>query len=1086
MGKKMKKDEKPPPVDVFDPLLVESRQAATVVLMLSSPEEDVQSKACEAIYKFVDKCDENKKLLLDLQTLDPLLHLMQGEDATVRRHATMALGVMCQNLEVRRYLRKKEDAVPTLISLLQPEICDLVVNEFAALAVSFMATEFSSKVTIFDNGGVEPLVRLLTSCDPDVQKNSIEALAQLALDFQARGSVREYDGFSPILELLKSDYAIIQKLALLTLDRLMQDGENRRVLLELEGISKLLDFLGRPEWGDLHVMVIMVLASLLEEKDSLEVSGHSQRGLLEEKDSLEVSGHSQRGWGGGWGVVIMVLASLLEEKDSLEPAGGEGQSGGQWPLPAGVGVGGGGVVIMVLASLLEEKDSLEVSGHSQRGWGWGMGGWGVVIIVLASLLEEKDSLEPAGGEGQSGGQWPLPAGVGVGGGGGVVIMVLASLLEEKDSLEVSGHSQRGWGGGWGVVIMVLASLLEEKDSLEQMKESGGLKKLVALITDQPPAEEDSKKGDKKGGSRAGKKSASKDNKGKKGGDDDEKEAMPGGECIILTLPDVKMCAAKAIARCARSSENRENRKILHEQETEKMLIALLGNESLEVQAAAAQAIGVMCENINCRNAIREWEGMPPLVKLISTDNGDVKEAVTLALANLTTANIQNCQEVVNLNGLDAVLGVLMDGREEGVSNAACILTNMAQDEGLRAEAQNKSAITALIDPLRSSNSNVQSKAALAVSAFACDADSRAEFRENGGLEPLVMLLHSGNDEVRKNAAWAITVAGMDESTATEICKLGGLEILQQIQLSSSRQSPFVDAAMDRLLDSNLSAKYALTGHLSSLNLIEDGFYDPGQLKPGSKFRSLEEYLGDPLHDKRPVFYISAKQEVSAQVEKVDDADSKADTKSISGKTTKTSKLDAKGKSKAQREKEEKQKEEELAAQLQKEAEAMAEKDQKPLEPPTDPTFVKCLEDVAERILPLPSIREQIKALAVFVADKMGGAIEKGQLPYFGWELPLSQVRFECKTNVVPIGKIKMGIHTHRALLFKALADRLSIGCTLTRGQYNRAWNQVMLTEEEDTPDVPKYPPRPFIVDLMCEPGRLLSQDSQDYVAYQKI
>ena len=60
-------------------------------------------------------------------------------------------------------------------------VADTVVNEFAALAVSFMATEFSSKVTIFDNGGVEPLVRLLSSSDPDVQKNSIEALAQMAL-----------------------------------------------------------------------------------------------------------------------------------------------------------------------------------------------------------------------------------------------------------------------------------------------------------------------------------------------------------------------------------------------------------------------------------------------------------------------------------------------------------------------------------------------------------------------------------------------------------------------------------------------------------------------------------------------------------------------------------------------------------------------------------------------------------------------------------------------------------------------------------------------------------------------------------------
>nr|KAG5705421.1 hypothetical protein BaRGS_004548 [Batillaria attramentaria] len=852
MGKKVKKDEKPPPDDVFDALLVESRQAATVVLMLKSPEEDVQSKACEAIYKFVDKCEENKRILLELSAVDPLLKLMQGEDATVRRHATMALGVMCQHPEVRRYLRKQENSVQTFINLLQPEIADTVVHEFAALALSYMATEFSSKVTIFDHGGVEPLIKLLSSPDPDVQKNSIEALAQLALDFQARASVREYDGFPPILELLKSEYAIIQKLALLALERLLQDVENRSIVRELDGITKLLDFLAHPEWNDLHVMV----------------------------------------------------------------------------------------------------------------------------------------------------------------------------------------------------VMVLANLLEDIESLEQMKESGGLKKMVAIITDQPPAEEESKKGDKKGGSRAGKKSAGKDAKGKKGGDDDEKETAPV-DSIIPTLPDVKMCAAKAIARCARSSGNR---KILHEQEAEKMLINLLGHELPDVQAAAAQAIGIMCENLSCRDAIREWEGMPPLVKLLNTDHGEVKEAVTLAVANLTASNIPNCQEIVNLNGLDALITGLSDVREEVVANVACALTNMAQDEPLRSEAEHKGVMSALIEPLRCSNTNVQSKAALAVSAFACDVEARTEFRENGGLEPLIVLLHSGNDEVRRNAAWAITVAGVDEPTANELCKLGGLHILQQIQLSSTRRSPFIDAALERLLDSNLSAKYALTGHLSSLNIIEDGFYDPGQLQPGAKFQDLEDYLQQPLNDKRPIFFVNGKQETTPQPEKLEDADSKSEVVKISANkaTSKTAVKESKAKSKSQKEKEmDKQREMELAAQAQREAEVMAEQqDMKVHEPPSDPNFVKYLEDVTDKILPLPTIKEQIVALAQFVADKMGGPIEKGQLPYFCWELPLSQVRFEGKTNVVPIGRIKMGIHTHRALLFKALADRLSIGCTLTRGQYNRAWNEVMVADED--------------------------------------
>ena len=36
------------------------------------------------------------------------------------------------------------------------------------------------------------------------------------------------------------------------------------------------------------------------------------------------------------------------------------------------------------------------------------------------------------------------------------------------------------------------------------------------------------------------------------------------------------------------------------------------------------------------------EGMPALIRMISSDNGNVKEAATLALANLTTANSSNC------------------------------------------------------------------------------------------------------------------------------------------------------------------------------------------------------------------------------------------------------------------------------------------------------------------------------------------------------------------------------------------------------------------------------------------------------------
>ncbi|XP_022325530.2 armadillo repeat-containing protein 3-like isoform X1 [Crassostrea virginica] len=901
MGKKVKEEKKAPPDDVFDTLAVESRQAGTVVLMLSSPEEDVQSKACEAIYKFVDKCDENKKQLLDLGAGEALLKLMQSEDRIVRRNACMAMGVMTANPDVRKFLRKREESVPAFIQLLAPEE-DTVVHEFSALGLSNMATEFSSKATIFEGGGVEALVKCLNSSDPDVQKNSVEALAQLLLDYQSRAAIRDADGLNPLLELLKSEFAIIQKLSLLALDRASQDSENRSALRELEAMSLLIDFVAHPEWNDLHVMAVMVLSNLLEDIESLEL----------------------------------------------------------------------------------------------------------------------------------------------------------------------------------------------------IKETGGLKRLVALITDQVPPEEEPKagtgKGEKKAGSRAAKKSAKGSKSGKK--EESEKEEPPPGEAIIPTLPDVKMCAAKAIARSAKSAENR---KILHEQEAEKMLIHLLSHESTDVQTAAAQALGIMSENLLSKDSIREWEGMQPLIKLCGSENGDVKEAATLALANLTSGNSSNCQEVSTLNGVETLIHLLADLRDEAVANACCVLTNMATEEVLRSELQGKGVVTALMEPLKSQNTRVQAKSSLAVAAFVCDADSRSEFRNAGGIENLVLLLHSGNDEVRRNAAWALAVCAVDEPTAIEICKLGGMDLLQEIQVSGTRKNPFAEVALERLLDANLSAKYSLTGQLSSTNLIEDGFYDAGQIRPNTKFMSIEDYCKQELNDKRPILFINAKADpVATQSASNPELEAKESSKTnVSGKSSRTGREGKGGRRRASmipdddrksknKEKEEKQREEELQAQLQKEAEVLASMENQPFNPPTDSNLVKYIEEVTERILPLATPNEQVKALAQFVADKMGGSIDKGQLPNFSWELPLSQVKFELKSNVIPIGKIKAGIHIHRALLFKTLADRIALPCTLTRGEYNRAWNEVMLTETTQQPGAPKFPPRCFIVDLIHQPGQLMRSDSPEAVNYKKL
>jgi len=54
---------------------------------------------------------------------------------------------------------------------------------------------------------------------------------------------------------------------------------------------------------------------------------------------------------------------------------------------------------------------------------------------------------------------------------------------------------------------------------------------------------------------------------------------------------------------------------------------------------------------------------------------------------------------------------------------------------------------------------------------------------------------------------------------------------------------------------------------------------------------------------------------------------------------------------------------------------------------------------------------------------MGGAVEKGNLANFSWELPISEIKQQRQSNVLPLGSVTLGIFYHRALLFKV--------CTVT-------------------------------------------------------
>ncbi|KAM8804063.1 armadillo repeat-containing protein 3 isoform 1-T1 [Rhynchonycteris naso] len=872
MGKKVKKEVEPPPKDVFDPLTIESKEVATVVLLLNSPEEEILAKACEAIYKFALKGEENKVTLLELGAVEPLTKLLTYEDKIVRRNATMIFGILASNNDVKKLLREL-DVMNSVIARLAPEE-EVIIHEFASLCLANMSTEYTSKVQILDHGGLEPLIRLLSSSDPDVKKNSIECIYNLVQDFQCRATLQELNAIPSILELLKSEYPIIQLLALKTLGVITNEKESRAMLRDSQGMDHLIKILEAKELNDLHIEALSVIANCLEDTDT------------------------------------MVL----------------------------------------------------------------------------------------------------------------------------------------------------------------IQQTGGLKKLLAFAENS-------------------------------------------------TVPDIQKNAAKAITKAAYDPENR---KLFHEQEVEKCLVDLLGSENDGTKIAASQAISAMCENSSSKEYFNH-QGIPQLVQLLKSDNEEVREAAALALANLTTCNPANANAAAEADGIDPLIYILSSKRDGAIANAATVLTNMAMQEGLRGSMQSHGVMHALLSPLRNANVVVQSKAALAVAATACDMEARTELRNSGGLEPLVELLHSKNDEVRRHASWAVQVCAGDELAATELCRLGALDILEEISLSVSRKNKFSELAYNKLLNNHLPLKYSQTGYLSSSNIISDGFYDCGRINPGTKLWPLKDLCLQEPNDRRAVLLINSKpSDVSpppSTEDKCSDTGygrtissssslrraSKEKTRKnsyyfsagfgsptedksepASGRSTALSKstIKEKGvrKSRGKKEEERLKEEEEVTAAPKWAGEGNLDKE---WYPPPDPDFCVYVYEVTKSILPITNIKEQIEALAKYVAEKMGGKISKEKLQDFSWELHISELKFQLKSNVIPIGQIKKGTFYHRALLFKALADKVGIGCSLVRGEYGRAWNEVKLMNESQKGGIwGLSPPEVYIVDLMCHPGGLMKLKSKEADLYR--
>nr|XP_057915361.1 armadillo repeat-containing protein 3-like isoform X2 [Doryrhamphus excisus]XP_057915362.1 armadillo repeat-containing protein 3-like isoform X2 [Doryrhamphus excisus] len=493
--------------------------------------------------------------------------------------------------------------------------------------------------------------------------------------------------------------------------------------------------------------------------------------------------------------------------------------------------------------------------------------------------------------------------------------------------------------------------------------------------------------------------------------------------------EIQSMAVNCIARAAQNSDLHQ---FLHDQKVEKVLVDFLSCAANDIaKTYGCEAVAALSSFLPSKDVFRDLGGIPVVVRLMKGKSTVIRDLVIQTLANLTSGNHLNTMAVFKAGGHKMLVPRLCDACPKLVANSVAILGRMAAQEEIRCKVISQGVVAPLVEPLKSTDTEVLISTLLCICELAFEEEARAKLLSAGGLEPLVSLLHSGHMEVLRCACMAISVCAKDEPTAMEMCHFGALEILQEINLSINRRSKFTEYALVSLLKYNLSLKFGLLGYLTTGDVITKGFYDTGKVWFGQKVLTIEELSMEPINQERPVIVVQSNE--------IDEAQEKNEAQS----SPESNRID-------------------------------------------DVSLQFLIKEIQESELLLKDEEEQYAALAWYVSAAMGGPIEREDLDAFAWLQHLAELKLQVKSNVIPIGMIRKGIHCHRALLFKYLADYFGLRCTLVRGEYNRAWNEVLIYKQDPSGDENSSQPCCYIVDLMHQPGRLLEVNSPAASDYQSL
>lgn len=603
-----------------------------------------------------------------------------------------------------------------------------------------------------------------------------------------------------------------------------------------------------------------------------------------------------------------------------------------------------------------------------------------------------------------------------------------------------------------------------------------------------------------------------------------------------TILDVLEQSAFLLAQMAQHPDIRD---IFHELSVEPVLVTnLLETGHAGSQNGAARAVGHMCKKLESQEELVRLGVVSLLLHMVTSP--ETFQSAVVALAAATRNHQLACRQICSSDHLERLVSRLGIPDDETVSHTAITLKNMSEQETVRPVVAAGSAPQQLVSCLTSDSPICLVAACEALAVLCLNLSARSQVVNHGGSELFMQLLEHPSAPVRDACVATLQVIGSDFTAAEQLSSGGAVGSLRALKATSTLRI---------ILEVNLSALYSIFGRLSVRHKLYDLFFDCGRQETCTAVPSLSTVMTEPLSRTRTIYLIHSgicpyrsddhpkkalnkeehtedeeqpKEEAPTQpdqliTQRLSEPEEKAKIEDEKKATKEESKKDESEISKDQQEETNTEDDHTQAAGKEENAPAPSEKDKKTesvhpqvkhsdsvsvaqcddmgsswegtaqkdeeIVPPPDARLAGFVEHAIQHVKPLELDREQSSALAKFVSDMLGGSVPREHFGTWSMEAHICMLKRQKQCNVINVGDIRRGGLQCRALLFKFLADQIGLPCTLNRGVGGRHWNTVLLRGEGQLALLEPY--LDTVVDLMHEPGRLMSADSAEGVEYTR-